>query len=237
MAVLIDPPAWPGHGRWWSHLVSDTSFVELHAFARSLGIPERAFEGDHYDIPQERYAALVDAGAVAVSSRDLLRRLVEAGLRRPKRKGERVLASHPVPGGPGRVDTVVSALRPRAPIGSLTLLAVVGGRFLAVRRALEPPTVAAPVPDPGWLARHWLGAAAGPPRQVGYLREVGTAAPGTGPGGRVALRPVELVVALQADEVTDAGAAADRCWVEPAVIARRRPSLAPLVRLALTAGG
>ncbi|MEU0459181.1 DUF4031 domain-containing protein, partial [Streptomyces sp. NPDC006129] len=29
----MDPPTWPGHGRMWSHLVSDVSYDELHAFA------------------------------------------------------------------------------------------------------------------------------------------------------------------------------------------------------------
>ena len=49
--ILVDPPAWPAHGRLWSHLVSDTSYDELHAFARRLGIPARGFDRDHYDVP------------------------------------------------------------------------------------------------------------------------------------------------------------------------------------------
>jgi hypothetical protein len=84
MAVYIDPPTWPGHGRMWSHLVSDSSFDELHAFAARLGAPPRAFERDHYDLPAERYAAAVAQGAIEVGSKELLRRLTEAGLRRPK---------------------------------------------------------------------------------------------------------------------------------------------------------
>ncbi|MFE3852514.1 DUF4031 domain-containing protein [Streptomyces griseorubiginosus] len=84
MTVYIDPPTWPGHGRLWSHLVSDTSFEELHAFAEELGVPRRAFERDHYDIPSHRYADVVAAGAVEVSSRDVVRLLNGAGLRRPK---------------------------------------------------------------------------------------------------------------------------------------------------------
>jgi hypothetical protein len=71
----------------WSHLVSDASFDELHAFAGRLGIPERAFERDHYDIPSHRYEEVVRAGAVEVGSKELLRRLTGAGLRRPKRRG------------------------------------------------------------------------------------------------------------------------------------------------------
>ena len=84
MTVYIDPPDWPGHGRMWSHLVSDVSFDELHKFADELGAPRRAFERDHYDIPSHRYADAVRAGAVEVSSREVVRLLTEAGLRRPK---------------------------------------------------------------------------------------------------------------------------------------------------------
>ncbi|MFI9047969.1 DUF4031 domain-containing protein [Streptomyces sp. NPDC053427] len=86
MAIYIDPPTWPGHGRMWSHLVSDTSFEELHAFAARIGIPRRAFERDHYDLPAERYAEAARAGAVEVGCKELLRRLTEAGLRRPKHR-------------------------------------------------------------------------------------------------------------------------------------------------------
>ncbi len=93
MTVYIDPPDWPGHGRMWSHLVSDVSFDELHAFAQRLGVPERAFERDHYDIPSHRYEDVVRGGAVQVGSKELLRRLTEAGLRRPKGRA--------APGRPG----------------------------------------------------------------------------------------------------------------------------------------
>jgi hypothetical protein len=84
VTVYIDPPTWPGHGRMWSHLVSDVSFDELHTFAEELGVPRRAFERDHYDIPAHRYADVVAAGAVEVSSREVVRLLTGAGLRRPK---------------------------------------------------------------------------------------------------------------------------------------------------------
>ena len=83
--ILIDPPNAPGHGRLWSHLASDTSYDELHEFARELGIPERGFDRDHYDVPSERYDDVVAAGAVPVSSRELITRLRAAGLRRRKR--------------------------------------------------------------------------------------------------------------------------------------------------------
>jgi hypothetical protein len=82
--ILIDPPLVPSRGRLWSHLASDSSYAELHAFARSLGIPERGFDRDHYDVPEEWYDEAVRLGAEEVSSRELIARLVAAGLRRRK---------------------------------------------------------------------------------------------------------------------------------------------------------
>ena len=87
MTVYIDPPTWPGHGRLWSHLVSDVSYEELHAFAEELGVPARAFERDNYDIPSHRYGDVVGGGAVEVSSREVVRLLHGAGLRRRKEAG------------------------------------------------------------------------------------------------------------------------------------------------------
>jgi len=84
VTVLIDPPIWPGHGMLWSHLVSDTSYAELHEFAAGLGIPRRAFDSDHYDVMAERYAGAVAAGARPVTSREIVRRLHASGLRRRK---------------------------------------------------------------------------------------------------------------------------------------------------------
>jgi ADP-ribose pyrophosphatase YjhB (NUDIX family) len=114
--LLIDVPSWPAHGRLWSHLISDTSFGELHAFADLVGLPARSFEGDHYDVPAERYDAVIAAGAQPVSMRELVIALHSSGLRRQKRKGERVLASTPLPGAGttagGRVDLIASTLPP-----------------------------------------------------------------------------------------------------------------------------
>ena len=81
MTVLVDPPLWPRHGRVWAHLVSDTDLDELHAIARAAGIPARGFDRDHYDVPAELIDRLVELGAVRVSSRELVRRLRDSGLR------------------------------------------------------------------------------------------------------------------------------------------------------------
>jgi Protein of unknown function (DUF4031) len=87
--VYVDPPAWPARGRLWSHLISDVSYEELHAFAEMLGTPRRGFDRDHYDVPAERVRVAVWLGARLVSSREIVRRLHTAGLRRPKHLGAR----------------------------------------------------------------------------------------------------------------------------------------------------
>jgi len=81
MTVLIDRPAWPAHGTLWSHLVSDASLQELHAFAEKAGVPRRAFDLDHYDVPAERHEELVALGAHPVTMRQLVERLRGSGLR------------------------------------------------------------------------------------------------------------------------------------------------------------
>ncbi len=81
MAILVDEPLWWWRGRRWCHLVSDVSLAELHEFASTLGIPSRAFQGDHYDIPEDRRPEVLAAGAEPVPSRELLARLRAAGLR------------------------------------------------------------------------------------------------------------------------------------------------------------
>ncbi|MQA95827.1 MAG: DUF4031 domain-containing protein [Streptosporangiales bacterium] len=85
MAVLIDAPMWPGpRGLCWSHLISDVTFDELHAFAAELELPPRLFERDHYDVPETLYDRAVLLGAEPVSCRAIVTRLHAAGLRRRK---------------------------------------------------------------------------------------------------------------------------------------------------------
>ena len=81
MTVLVDPALWSRHGRFWGHLVSDTSLEELHALARAAGIPDRGFDRDHYDVPAELHARLVELGAVPVTAHELVSRLRASGLR------------------------------------------------------------------------------------------------------------------------------------------------------------
>ena len=84
MTVLVDEPIWPFRGELWCHLVSDTSYDELHEVAAAIGIPRRGFQGDHYDVPARMRDAAIAAGAVPVSGRELITRLRASGLRRSR---------------------------------------------------------------------------------------------------------------------------------------------------------
>jgi len=81
VTVLVDDPRWPAHGRLWAHLVSDDNLDELHAFARANGIPARAFDLDHYDVPEDAVLRLIAGGAQHVPGKELVRRLIASGLR------------------------------------------------------------------------------------------------------------------------------------------------------------
>jgi len=81
VTILIDDARWWWRSKKWCHLISDSSYDELHDFAERVGIPRRGFQGDHYDIPEEYRDELIAAGAEQVESRELVRRLRAAGLR------------------------------------------------------------------------------------------------------------------------------------------------------------
>ena len=182
--LLIDPPAWPAHGRLWSHLVSDTSVEELHAFASRVVIPRRGFEGDHYDVPEERYAAVVAAGALPIDGRELLKRLRDSGLRISKRKHERVLRSTAdapwLPPG-GRADVITSRQDDPPPNTVVVRLAVTGPRGLLVQRRPDggPDLPSRPVGSStaaaalGALVASAVGGAGrASPSLIGYVRNV-----------------------------------------------------------------
>jgi hypothetical protein len=80
--ILVDEARWPWRGRYWAHLVSDETYDELHSFAARLGLPRRAFQGDHYDVPADYREQAIALGAQPVDSRQLVARLRAAGLRR-----------------------------------------------------------------------------------------------------------------------------------------------------------
>ncbi len=170
MTVLVDDPRWPAHGRLWAHLASDTSLAELHAFAEALGLPRRAFEGDHYDVAADLVPRALARGAVAVPTRELLRRVRAAGLRTPKRRGERVVATREADGV--REDLLSAAAVP-APHGP--------GVVLDPARGLVAPLAA---PDPalevlGFRRRWWWDG--GLRRVEHHAVQLAAGGPGNGP--------------------------------------------------------
>lgn len=78
----MDRAIWRWRGRRWAHLVSDSSYAELHAFAARLGLRREWFQGDHYDIPADVRETALRLGAEPTDARELVRRLSAAGLRR-----------------------------------------------------------------------------------------------------------------------------------------------------------
>ena len=86
MTVLIDQPIWPAHDMLWAHIVSDASLEELHDFAARAGIPRRAFDHDHYDVPERKWDELVSMGAHPVGVREMVTRLRDSGLRVTQRE-------------------------------------------------------------------------------------------------------------------------------------------------------
>jgi hypothetical protein len=81
--ILTDRPRWPGpRGLGYAHLVSDTSFDELHVFVRTLALPRPLrFHRDHYDVPAPLWQSVVDAGAQVVTTKEIVRVLGELGVR------------------------------------------------------------------------------------------------------------------------------------------------------------
>ncbi|GAA2737499.1 hypothetical protein GCM10009867_24880 [Pedococcus aerophilus] len=182
MTIWIDPPAWPAHGRLWSHLVSDTSYAELHDFAAAQGIPRRGFEGDHYDVPEERYAALVAAGAQEVPGKEIVRILQRSGLRIQKRRHEKVI--HSVPDAPwlpnGSRADVITSRQQDPPAGTVVVRVVLtrGADLLVLERltgGLDLPSAPVGDLDPQEALRRLLEVVAGPrhdlaPSLLGYVR-------------------------------------------------------------------
>lgn len=84
--ILIDPLRCY-RGRWWCHMVSDTSEAELHAFAGRLGLKRAWFQqrppasAAHYDLVRNRRAEAVRLGAAEVTSRVLVVRNYDRQLR------------------------------------------------------------------------------------------------------------------------------------------------------------
>ena len=69
--ILVDPPRWPAHGTLFSHLVSDSSLSELHLLAAAIGLSPRAFDHDHYDVPERLYDPAIAAARTCSSDSEV----------------------------------------------------------------------------------------------------------------------------------------------------------------------
>jgi hypothetical protein len=83
--ILVDSALWTWRDQKWAHLVSDSSYRELHEFASRLGKRRISFQGDHYDVNESERKTALDLGATAVGCRDLLKSIRSNGLRRRSR--------------------------------------------------------------------------------------------------------------------------------------------------------
>jgi Protein of unknown function (DUF4031) len=81
VTVYVDECRWWWRGRQWCHLISDTDLLELHSVASSAGVPRWAFQGDHYDLHVGVREMAIRAGAIEVTSREVVVLLRASGLR------------------------------------------------------------------------------------------------------------------------------------------------------------
>jgi len=76
MAVYVDNKRILWRGKVWCHLVADT-LEELHAFAASVGLKRRWFQGHasypHYDVTMSVRERGVESGAVSFGKIEMLK--------------------------------------------------------------------------------------------------------------------------------------------------------------------
>lgn len=79
MAVYVDELRHYKPGHPWSHMMADT-LEELHAFAQAIEVKRCWFHNPrragmpHYDLNPDQRARAVEAGAVEVTSREMVRK-------------------------------------------------------------------------------------------------------------------------------------------------------------------
>lgn len=78
MTIYVDEAVWPYRGTMYCHCMTDGDIQELHDFALKLGLKRSWFQnkpsGAHYDLSQNKRWQAIRLGAIAVSSREMLRK-------------------------------------------------------------------------------------------------------------------------------------------------------------------
>lgn len=79
MTIYIDLPIWKKSEngcKSYSHMMSDVSLEDLHRFAAETGIKKHFFHNTrscpHYDITEEQIKQVKDAGAIQISSKEMV---------------------------------------------------------------------------------------------------------------------------------------------------------------------
>lgn len=68
------------------HMMAD-SLDELHQMADVIGVDRRHFQGDHYDICKAKRKLAVDAGAVEITQREMVKVRQENRAKKQREKG------------------------------------------------------------------------------------------------------------------------------------------------------
>lgn len=90
--IYVDDAAWPYRGTMYCHMMTDGDIQELHDFAAQLGLRRSWFQdkpsGVHYDISKNKRYQAIRLGAVAVTTREMLRLCHPRYSERVKEQGE-----------------------------------------------------------------------------------------------------------------------------------------------------
>lgn len=81
MTVYVDDSIFPYRKTYYCHMMTDSDLGELHAMADTIGLRRAWFQHrnprhPHYDLSPRMRARAIAAGAVAVSSKELIQRCV-----------------------------------------------------------------------------------------------------------------------------------------------------------------
>lgn len=78
MTAYVDLPEFkkPNGRKWYAHMTAD-SLEELHQFAAQIGVKKHFFHRGskypHYDINEDQWIAAKYAGAICISSKELVK--------------------------------------------------------------------------------------------------------------------------------------------------------------------
>lgn len=77
MAIYVDFPCWPKRRLVYGHMMTNGDIRELHDFAARLGLKRAWFQNKpghpHYDVSIGQYYKAIRFGAIAVTSKELVR--------------------------------------------------------------------------------------------------------------------------------------------------------------------